>query len=207
MAIYILAASNLACCAVFRLLFPHPSRKRLAGTVITSFKKKKPTANENNRNESFYRLGTRMLHGELAYHLKPQVVKILPGDLAPKLPTTVWEPQSSCRALNVIEGAWDTQEKKWTRKSVRIQCMRGALCHVPGHAARAETRVSGVSTPMYLCSSRSTSVSSSVAPWLTTALCQTATTTHPYWEAERPKCSLKYMWYRSLRGRWKKCST
>lgn len=68
---------------------------------------KKNPANENNRNESFYRFGT----WGISPISSPRWFKILPGDLAPNLSATVWEPQSSCCALNVTEGGWDTQEK------------------------------------------------------------------------------------------------
>lgn len=83
----------------------------------------------------------------------------------------------------------------------------GSVCHVLGHTARAETPISSTSTHIYLCHSHSTSVSSSIALWCTTAVCQTATTPHPYKVEERPKCYLKCTWYRYLRERWKKCST
>lgn len=85
--------------------------------------------------------------------------------------------------------------------------MRQVVCHVPGHTTRAETPISSISTPVYLFHCHSASVSSSIALWCITAICQTATTTHPYQLEERPKYCLKCMWYRSLRGRWKKCST
>lgn len=89
---------------------------------------------------------------------------------------------------------------------IYLSSLRQAVCHVPGHTARAETPISSISTPMYLFYCHSASVSSSIALWCITPICQTATTPHPYQLEERTKYCLKCMWYRSLRGRWKKCS-
>lgn len=49
---------------------------------------------------------------------------------------------------------------------IYLSSLRQAVCHVPGHTARAETPISSISTPMYLFYCHSASVSSSIAQWV-----------------------------------------